>query len=58
MSEWSDKMSGQAKETAGKMTDNMGQEMEGKALKARGEAKDKINDTKRSFNSDEDKELV
>jgi uncharacterized protein YjbJ (UPF0337 family) len=45
MGDISDKMSGQMKETAGKVTKNQRQEMEGKALKARGEAKDKAEDS-------------
>lgn len=44
MGDISDKVSGTVKETMGKVTDNKTQELEGKALKARGEAKDKAED--------------
>jgi len=44
MGDISDKVSGTVKETMGKVTDNKVQEMEGKALKARGQAKDKAED--------------
>lgn len=44
MGDISDKMSGQMKDTMGKLTNNKQQEMKGKALKARGEAKDKAED--------------
>lgn len=44
MGDISDKMSGHAKETMGKMTNNEQQEYEGKILRARGEAKDKTED--------------
>lgn len=44
MGDISDKMSGHMKETMGKVTDKKKQEMEGKALKERGEAKDKAED--------------
>lgn len=42
MSELSDKMKGQAKETMGKITKNDRQKTEGTLLKARGEAKDRL----------------
>lgn len=45
MGDVSDKVSGQMKETMGKMTNNKRKEMQGKALKARGKAKDKVEDT-------------
>lgn len=44
MSSTSDKMSGKAKESMGKMTNNKRQELQGKAIKARGEAKAKAED--------------
>jgi len=45
MGDISDKASGKMKESMGKLTNNKRQEMEGKAKKARGEAKDKAEDT-------------
>lgn len=44
MSDISDKMKGQAKQTMGKITKNDRQEAEGTLLKARGETKDKLGD--------------
>ena len=55
MGDISDKMSGQAKETMGKITNNKTQEMKGKALKARGEAKDKAEDAINRYRGMDDK---
>jgi uncharacterized protein YjbJ (UPF0337 family) len=55
MGDISDKMSGQMKETMGKMTDNKQQEWEGKALKARGESKDRVEDATNKHRSMGDK---
>lgn len=45
MGDISDKMSGKAKKTMGKMTNNKQQELQGKAIEERGKMKDKAEDT-------------
>ncbi|MBP9852521.1 MAG: hypothetical protein QG629_103 [Patescibacteria group bacterium] len=50
MSSTSDKISGKAKESMGKMTNNKRQEMQGKAIKTRGEAKARVEDTNERVN--------
>ncbi len=54
MSDMSDKVSGRTKEQMGKMTGNKTQEMHGKAIKARGEAKDKAEDLSNRLRLDRD----
>lgn len=55
MGDMSDKMSGQAKDTMGKITGNKRQELQGKALKARGQAKDKAEDFSSRLREERDK---